>query len=41
MQLNQMRGINLMKIAEQMNNSSGAECKAICTEAGKSTEVHL
>lgn len=32
--MNLMRGINLMKIAEQMNNSSGAECKAICTEAG-------
>lgn len=29
-----MRGINLMKIAEKMNNSSGAECKAVCTEAG-------
>lgn len=32
--MNLMRGIDLMKIAEKMNNSSGAECKAICTEAG-------
>ncbi len=29
-----MRGIDLMKIAEKMNNSSGVECKAICAEAG-------
>lgn len=32
--MNLMRGIDLIKIAEKMNNSSGAECKAICTEAG-------
>jgi 26S proteasome regulatory subunit T6 len=32
--MNLMRGIDFMKIAEKMNNSSGAECKAICTEAG-------
>ena len=29
-----MRGIDFVKIAEKMNNASGAECKAICTEAG-------
>ena len=27
-------GIDLIKIAEKMNNASGAECKAVCTEAG-------
>ena len=27
-------GIDFMKIAESMNNASGAECKAVCTEAG-------
>lgn len=32
--MNLLRGIDLVKIAEKMNNSSGAECKAICTEAG-------
>jgi len=32
--MNLMRGIDLVKIAEKMNNSSGAECKAVCTEAG-------
>eukprot|EP01039_Chlorochromonas_danica_P004267 gene4267-4687_t len=32
--MNLMRGIDLAKIAEKMNNSSGAECKAVCTEAG-------
>ena len=24
-----------MKISEKMNNASGAECKAVCTEAGE------
>jgi 26S proteasome regulatory subunit T6 len=32
--MNLLRGIDLMKIAEKMNNASGAECKAVCTEAG-------
>lgn len=32
--MNLMRGIDLVKIAEKMNNASGAECKAVCTEAG-------
>ncbi len=32
--MNLLRGINLLKVAEKMNNASGAECKAICTEAG-------
>lgn len=32
--MNLVRGIDLMKIAEKMNNASGAECKAVCTEAG-------
>jgi 26S proteasome regulatory subunit T6 len=32
--MNLLRGINLMKVAEKMNSASGAECKAICTEAG-------
>ena len=32
--MNLMRGINLRKIAEMVPNSSGAECKAVCTEAG-------
>ena len=32
--MNLLRGIDFMKIAEGMNNASGAECKAICTEAG-------
>lgn len=29
-----MRGINLKKISSQMPTASGAECKAVCTEAG-------
>jgi len=29
-----MRGIDLKVIAEKMNSASGAECKAVCTEAG-------
>jgi len=29
-----MRGINLRKIATQMSGASGAESKAVCTEAG-------
>lgn len=32
--MNLMRGINLKKIAAQMNGASGAESKAVCTEAG-------
>merc|ERR550534_2385741 len=32
--MNLMRGINLRKIASQMNGASGAESKAVCTEAG-------
>ena len=32
--MNLLRGIDLVKVAEKMNNASGAECKAICTEAG-------
>jgi 26S proteasome regulatory subunit T6 len=32
--MNLMRGIDLKKIAESMGNASGAECKAVCTEAG-------
>jgi len=32
--MNLTRGINLKKIADQLNNASGAEIKAVCTEAG-------
>ncbi|CCI49769.1 unnamed protein product [Albugo candida] len=32
--MNLLRGIDLKVIAEKMPNASGAECKAICTEAG-------
>ena len=32
--MNLMRGINLKKIAAQMNGASGAESKSVCTEAG-------
>jgi 26S proteasome regulatory subunit T6 len=32
--MNLMRGIDLRKIANKMNGSSGAESKAVCTEAG-------
>merc|ERR1719197_1229235 len=32
--MNLMRGIDLRKIAKQMNGGSGAETKAVCTEAG-------
>mmetsp|Transcript_19060 Transcript_19060/g.28818 ORF Transcript_19060/g.28818 Transcript_19060/m.28818 type:complete len:393 (-) Transcript_19060:197-1375(-) len=32
--MNLLRGIDLAKIAEKMSNASGAECKAVCTEAG-------
>lgn len=32
--MNLMRGIDLKKVAETMGNASGAECKAVCTEAG-------
>ncbi|CAH8263428.1 unnamed protein product [Arabidopsis lyrata] len=32
--MNLMRGIDLKNIAEKMNGASGAELKAVCTEAG-------
>merc|ERR1719152_981863 len=32
--MNLMRGIDLRKIASGMNKASGAETKAVCTEAG-------
>lgn len=32
--MNLMRGINLQKIANKMKGASGAEMKAVCTEAG-------
>ncbi len=32
--MNLMRGIDLTKIASKMEGASGAECKAVCTEAG-------
>mmetsp|Transcript_5972 Transcript_5972/g.8766 ORF Transcript_5972/g.8766 Transcript_5972/m.8766 type:complete len:406 (+) Transcript_5972:32-1249(+) len=32
--MNLLRGIDLKVIAEKMPNASGAECKAVCTEAG-------
>ncbi|OMO60619.1 hypothetical protein CCACVL1_23999 [Corchorus capsularis] len=32
--MNLMRGIDLKKVAEKMNGASGAEMKAVCTEAG-------
>ena len=32
--MNLMRGINLQKIASSMHDASGAETKAVCTEAG-------
>lgn len=32
--MNLMRGINLQKIAADMSGASGAEVKAVCTEAG-------
>jgi len=32
--MNLMRGINLSKIALAMKGASGAEMKAVCTEAG-------
>lgn len=32
--MNLVRGVNLSRIASAMNNSSGAECKGVCTEAG-------
>jgi 26S proteasome regulatory subunit T6 len=32
--MNLMRGIDLKKIAEKMGGASGAELKAVCTEAG-------
>jgi SpoVK/Ycf46/Vps4 family AAA+-type ATPase len=32
--MNLMRGINLKKIAGMIPSSNGAECKAVCTEAG-------
>ena len=32
--MNLMRGIDLKRIAEKMTGASGAESKAVCTEAG-------
>mmetsp|Transcript_6564 Transcript_6564/g.12633 ORF Transcript_6564/g.12633 Transcript_6564/m.12633 type:complete len:394 (-) Transcript_6564:105-1286(-) len=32
--MNLLRGIDLRLVAEKMPNASGAECKAVCTEAG-------
>lgn len=32
--MNLMRGINLQSIAAKLQGASGAECKAVCTEAG-------
>lgn len=32
--MNLMRGINLKKVASKLGGASGAECKAVCTEAG-------
>ena len=32
--MNLMRGIDLKKIAGMIPSSNGAECKAVCTEAG-------
>ena len=32
--MNLMRGIDLRKVASQMNGASGAESKSVCTEAG-------
>ena len=32
--MNLVRGIDLKKIAEQLTGASGAETKAVCTEAG-------
>eukprot|EP01029_Cantina_marsupialis_P005811 TRINITY_DN1630_c0_g2_i1.p1 TRINITY_DN1630_c0_g2~~TRINITY_DN1630_c0_g2_i1.p1 ORF type:complete len:390 (+),score=118.02 TRINITY_DN1630_c0_g2_i1:251-1420(+) len=32
--MNLMRGIDLQKVAEMMPSASGADCKAVCTEAG-------
>jgi len=32
--MNLMRGIDLRKIASKMHGASGAESKAVCTEAG-------
>jgi len=32
--MNLLRNIDLAPIAEKMGNASGAECKAVCTEAG-------
>ena len=32
--MNLLRGLNLKPIGEKMSGASGAECKAVCTEAG-------
>lgn len=32
--MNLLRNLDLQAIAEKMSNASGAECKAVCTEAG-------
>ena len=32
--MNLVRGIDLKSVAEKMSGTNGAECKAVCTEAG-------
>jgi 26S proteasome regulatory subunit T6 len=32
--MNLLRNLDLLSIAEKMPTASGAECKAVCTEAG-------
>merc|ERR1719460_86244 len=32
--MNLLRGLDLKPVAEKMTGASGAECKAVCTEAG-------
>jgi 26S proteasome regulatory subunit T6 len=32
--MNLTRGIDLRKVATQLPSANGAECKAVCTEAG-------
>lgn len=43
--MNLVRGIDLKKISEQLNGASGAETKAVCTEAGmfalRERRVHI
>merc|ERR1711879_193090 len=43
--MNLMRGINFKKLAEALHGASGAECRAVCTEAGmfalRERRVHI